>query len=163
MKQDRHYKLGDNFIKMAPDQLIKLNRWLLVLFMAIEVVTWLARRGSHNVMVITLPLFCCAVIIYPIMRWVKWRKTTSKSHFHFSKDDFSGGEVLAFYIATFLTVYPLTVYLEALANLTLVWLLFHKFFQYKLDRLSTYRMLGLILMLLTIQVVFALVFGPAYL
>ncbi|WP_395537885.1 hypothetical protein [Lactiplantibacillus pentosus] len=91
MKKDRHYKLGDNFIKMAPDQLIKLNRWLLVLFMAIEVVTWLARRGSHNVMVITLPLFCCAVIIYPIMRWGKWRKTTSKSHFHFSKDDFSGG------------------------------------------------------------------------
>lgn len=91
MKKDRHYKLGDNFIKMAPDQLIKLNRWLLVLFMAIEVVTWLARRGSHNVMVITLPFFCCAVIIYPIMRWVKWRKTTSKSHFHFSKDDFSGG------------------------------------------------------------------------
>lgn len=28
MKKDRHYKLGDNFIKMAPDQLIKLNRWV---------------------------------------------------------------------------------------------------------------------------------------
>ncbi|ASL78852.1 hypothetical protein [Lactiplantibacillus plantarum] len=144
---------------LSEQQLLKINYWLLAIYLVLCGVAYIRRRHSHSAMLQVVPELIITLLAFGLLRIIRWRKTTPKSRFKFVTEDYSPEEQLVMVAIVFIENFPISAMLEMVSNILIVLIGIRKFFQYKLDRLSAYRTLNIILVFETVMVSWIVLFG----
>lgn len=144
---------------LSEQQLLKINYWLLAIYLVLCGVAYIRLLHSRSAVLQVVPELIITLMAFGLLRIIRWRKTTPKSRFKFATEDYSPEEQLVFVMIVFLENFPTPVVMEVIGNILFILISIRKFFQYKLDRLSAYRTLNIILVFETVMVSWIVLFG----
>ncbi|ANI95918.1 hypothetical protein [Lactiplantibacillus plantarum] len=108
------------YSSLSEQQLLKINYWLLAIYLVLCGVAYIRRRHSHSAMLQVVPELIITLLAFGLLRIIRWRKTTPKSRFKFATEDYSPEEQLVFVMIVFLENFPIPVVMEVIGNILFI-------------------------------------------